>query len=648
MNALYQELQWLPKAPADLSARLKNLGCANGPLGRDLQSLALHSLDLNQLTRLAKAMAKARVDGRSLDPLVPFRLAVLSNSTIDLLVPALVASAARHGIALEVIQPSYDQVAQEALTPDSTVNRSKPDGVLFALDYRALPLKLVPGDAEASAALVDGAIGYLHALRDGIRANSSAVCILQTFAPPAEALFGSLDRALPGTLRHILDGINRELAASIHGTGDVLLDVAAIAETVGLAEWHNPQLWNLGKFAFSDELIPLYADHVARTVAALRGKSRKALILDLDNTVWGGVIGDDGLAGIQLAQGDARGEAHLAVQRLALDLRQRGIVLAVSSKNTDEVAREPFLKHPEMLLKLDHIAVFQANWNDKATNIQAIAEELSLGLDAMVFLDDNPVERGLVRALLPQVAVPELPEEPAYFARTLAAAGYFEAVAFAGEDLKRAGFYQDNARRAALQKQAGGVDAYLASLDMTITFQPFDATGRARIVQLINKSNQYNLTTRRYTEPEVIEAENASGVFTLQVRLADIFGDNGMISVVICRTMPLETGQSAIWEIDTWLMSCRVLGRRVEHMVLREVLEHAQAAGIEKIIAAYRPTDRNKLVVDHYAKLGFTKIGEDGSGLTRWELMVEGPRPEPAPMKVVSTGFAAVEKPEPV
>jgi FkbH-like protein len=639
MNALYAELQWLPRAPWDFSARLKALSNSADPVGRELQSLAQYSLDLNQLTRLAKGIARARGEGKSLDPLVPFRLAILSNSTVDLIVPALVASAARHGIALEVIQPSYDQVAQEALTPDSTVNRAKPDGVLFALDYRALPLKLVPGDAEASADMVKGSIGFLHALHDGIRANSTAVCIFQSFAPPAESLFGSLDRALPGTLRNILDSINRELAASITGTGDVLLDVAALAETVGLADWHNPQLWNLGKFAFSDELIPLYADHVARTVAAIRGKSRKALILDLDNTVWGGVIGDDGLEGIELAQGDARGEAHLAVQRLALDLRQRGIVLAVSSKNTDEIAREPFLKHPEMLLKLDHIAVFQANWNDKATNIQAIADELSLGLDAMVFLDDNSRERGLVRSLLPQVAVPELPEEPAWYARTLAAAGYFEAIAFAGEDLKRAGYYQDNARRATLQKQADGVDAYLASLEMTITFKPFDATGRARIVQLINKSNQYNLTTRRYTEPDVIEAEDAPEVFTLQVRLADIFGDNGMISVVICRP-----GEAATWEIDTWLMSCRVLGRRVEHMVLRELLEHAHTAGIQKLIGTYCPTDRNKLVVDHYAKLGFTQIGEESFGITRWELMVEGARPEHAPMKVVSAGFSDVEK----
>jgi FkbH-like protein len=306
-------------------------------------------------------------------------------------------------------------------------------------------------------------------------------------------------------------------------------------------------------------------------------------------------------------------------------------VLAVCSKNTDEVAREPFLNHPEMLLKLEHIAVFQANWKDKATNIQAIAVELSLGLDALVFLDDNPAERGLVRKLLPEVAVPELPEDPAWYARTLAAAGYFEAVTFAHEDLKRAGFYQDNAKRATLQKQIGGVDAYLQSLDMTITFQPFDATGRARIVQLINKSNQYNLTTRRYTDPEVLEAENDAETFTLQVRLSDIFGDNGMISVVICR--PAGKG---VWEIDTWLMSCRVLGRKVEHMVLRHMLEEAGAKGIHKIIGIYRPTDRNKLVVEHYAKLGFRKIDEDDAGCTRWELLVNGAEIECAPMKVIS------------
>lgn len=619
----------------DFRQKLKALENSIGHPGRELQSLALQGLNVNQLTALANTINKLRAGGNSLDPLVPFRLAVLSNSTIDLIVPALVASAARHGIALEVVQPLYDQVVQEALTPDSKVNNSKPDAVLLALDYRALPLKLSLADREAASSTIQAALAYLLMLRNGIRTNSNAVCIFQTLARPAETLFGSLDRALSGTLRNLIDNINRELADTVFDNGDVLLDIADLAETVGLGDWHDTKLWNMAKLPFSDEFIPLYADHVARILAALRGKSRKVLVLDLDNTVWGGVIGDDGLEGIKVAQGDATGEAHLAVQRLALDLRQRGIVLAVSSKNTDEVARSPFDRHPEMLLKLDHIAVFQANWNDKATNIQAIAEELSLGLDSLVFLDDNPVERGLVRKLLPQVAVPELPDEVAYYARTLSAAGYFESTTFANEDLKRAGFYQDNAKRASLQKQVGGVDAYLASLDMTITFQPFDATGRTRIVQLINKTNQYNLTTGRYTEPEVTAAENDPQVFTLQVRLADIFGDNGMISVVICKP-----DKADVWDIDTWLMSCRVLERKVEHMVLREILDHARAAGVRKLTGTYKPTDRNKLVVDHYAKLGFTKVGEEASGLTRWEFLVKEESVGSVPMKVVSHGFS--------
>jgi FkbH-like protein len=631
MNSLFVNLAWLPRAPEEFSEAVKRLPQSARP-GSEIQALAQYCLGLNQLTRLAKAIEQWRSkDSAALKPMVPFRLAILSNSTMDMVGPALVATAARHGIALELILPAYDQVAQEAMNPHSLVNTAKPDAVLFALDYRALPLKISPMDAAAAAATAAGSLGYLQSLRDSIAKHSNAVCILQTFAPPVETIFGSLDRALPGTLRSLIEEVNRGVSQMALSHHDVLLDIASLAETVGLADWNDTHLWNMAKFSFSDTMVPLYADHVARTVAAIRGKSRKVLILDLDNTVWGGVIGDDGLEGIKLAQGDAQGEAHLAVQSLALNLRQRGVLLAVSSKNTDEIARTPFEQHPEMLLKLDHIAVFQANWNDKATNIRAIAETLSLGLDAMVFLDDNPVERGLVRRLLPQVAVPELPEEPAYYARTLAAAGYFEAVVVSAEDLKRASLYQDNAKRAELQKQVGGVEAYLASLKMTITFKPFDPTGRARIVQLINKSNQYNLTTRRYTEPEVADAEQDPAVFTLQVRLADMFGDNGMISVVICRPgLPHE------WNIDTWLMSCRVLGRKVEQMVLREILKRAAAAGIRKLNGLYIATERNKLVVDHYAKLGFIQVPGESNGTTRWELMVGGAQPEIAPMTVIS------------
>ncbi len=632
---LYSDLSWLPRPPADFSNRCKNLAsAAEKSLGSSLQALASYALDENQLNRLAKLITKSAAGGASLKPLVPFRLGVLSNSTVDFIVPALTATAARHGILLECIKADYDQVIQEALSPTSVINLAKPDAVLIAIDYRSLPLRCQLGSVESADQAVNASLNYLESIRNGIETNSQAVCIMQTFAPPPEQLFGSLDRMVPGSLRNLIERINSGLAAATFGTSHILLDVAGVAETVGLSEWHSPVQWNLAKLPFSNTYLPLYADHVARVIASLRGKSRKCLVLDLDNTVWGGIVGDDGLEGIQIAQGDATGEAHLAVQRLALELRERGIVLAVSSKNNDDVARMPFQKHPEMLLREDHIAVFQANWNDKATNIKAIAEELSLGVDSMVLLDDNPVERGLVRQILPQVAVPELPPDPALYARTLAAAGYFESVAFSKEDLQRAGFYQDNARRISLQKQAGDVDAYLASLNMEITFQPFDATGRARIAQLINKSNQFNLTTRRYTEAEVALAEQDPSSFTLQVRLADAFGDNGMISVVICRETAPHT-----WEFDTWLMSCRVLGRRVQNMVLREVIEHAKQRAIRKLIGVYLPTEKNKLVEDHYASLGFTEVERNPDGSTRWELDVQTAAIQGAPMVVRSLGF---------
>ena len=269
-----------------------------------------------------------------------------------------------------------------------------------------------------------------------------------------------------------------------------------------------------------------------------------------------------------------------------------------------------------MLLKEEHIAVFQANWDDKASNLRAIAKELALGLDSLVFLDDNPAERGLIRRELPEVAVPELDSDPAGYARTLAAAGYFEAISFSDEDRVRAEMYQANARRLGLQGQTADLGSYLRSLEMRIVFGSFDRTTRARVTQLINKSNQFNLTTRRYTESHIEQLEADSSVMTLHARLVDKFGDNGIICVVICRTTRPDT-----WVIDTWLMSCRVLGRRVEQAVLGEVLHRARASGITTLLGDYFPTDRNEMVREHYSKLGFKRIDDNNSdGTTRWEL----------------------------
>jgi len=640
MSNPFGSLAWLLPPPSDFGVLCRGALASPRDLGQRLQWLASHALDEVQLNQLAKLFARAREAGHSVAPLTPFKLGLISNATTDLISPALVATALRHGIALECIAAPFGQVALQAFSKDSEINKVKPDAVLIALDFRGLPLRPTPGDVTAAQETVTHVLDYLAAIREGIKQDGGTICILQTIARPAEPYFGSFDLVTPGTLRHLIDAVNRGIASSLVGSEDILLDVAGLAETVGLAEWHSPVEWNLAKLPFASTFLPLYADHVCRLIGALRGKSRRCLVLDLDNTLWSGVIGDDGLEGIIIGPGDATGEAHLSLQQAVLSLRDRGIVLAVSSKNDDAVARSAFQTHPEMLLREEHISVFQANWNDKASNIKAIAEELSLGLDALVLLDDNPAERGLVRRLLPQVAVPELPEDPSLYARTLMASGYFEAITFSAEDRKRADFYRDNARRIALQKQAGDVDAYLASLEMVIRFRPFDHVGRARITQLINKSNQFNLTTRRYTEAEIRDIGRDPNYYTLQVSLADIYGDNGMISVVICQ----RNGED--WYVDTWLMSCRVLGRRVENAVLSQLLGEARGRGIRRIVGAYRATARNKMVENHYAKLGFSVMENQDDGTVLWELDVAGPSENiPIPMTVERFGFDLVEAP---
>jgi len=612
---LYRDLKWLPPPPTDWSDRLRSLNSSAETFVADLRRMANFGLDLNQLTRLARTVARARSGGQSLEPLIPLRVGLIGHGTLDLLAPALVGTGLRHGFLLEVIVGAYDQLLQPVLAPESPLRSNHLDVVILSLDWRSLPLSCAPGDADVGASAVDSAMRLINQTLDGIRTNLGATAIVPTLAAPAESLFGGLERSLPGARRWLLDRLNLEIAQRVYDGTEVLLDVAALGETVGLGNWHDQRQWNLAKLPFAEAFVPLYADHVGRTLAAMRGRSRRVLVLDLDNTLWGGVIGDDGLAGIVLGQGDASGEAYLSVQRMALDLRNRGVVLAVCSKNTDEIAREVFRSHPEMLLKEQHIAVFQANWKDKATNLQAIAAELSLGIDSLVFLDDNPAERGLIRAELPQVAVPEIGTDPADYARTLAAAGYFDLISYSEEDRKRAEFYDMNARRAALRAESGDIEGYLASLEMELTLSPFDVTGRARIVQLINKSNQFNLTTRRYTAADVERMQDDPRYFALQARLTDVYGDNGMISVVIC----CATDEST-WEVDTWLMSCRVLGRGVEQMMLRELLESARAEGIRTLIGRYLPTERNALVKDHYADLGFTLLERKADGETVWSL----------------------------
>jgi FkbH-like protein len=371
-------------------------------------------------------------------------------------------------------------------------------------------------------------------------------------------------------------------------------------------------LWHSSKQEVAPAAAPVYGDLVGRLLAAKQGLSAKCLVLDLDNTLWGGVIGDDGLEGIVLGQGSATGEAYVAVQEYAREQARRGVILAVCSKNDEAIAREPFEKHPDMVLKISDIACFVANWQDKAANLRHIAERLNIGIDSLVFLDDNPFERTLIRQELPMVAVPEVSEDAALYPYTLADAGYFESTMVTDEDRERSAQSQGNTQRETLRESSTDMDSYLRSLEMTLIWRRFDQIGLQRTVQLINKTNQFNLMTRRYTDIDVQEIMNDPNAVGLQLRLTDRFGDNGIIGIVIGRLQ--DDGQMLI---DTWLMSCRVLGRQVEQATLNLLVATAKSLGAHSLIGEYRPTPKNKMVEAHYQKLGFEMLKDQSDGTSR-------------------------------
>jgi FkbH-like protein len=629
-------LQHLPEPPSDFRQQ-----CRAASDSTTLRLLAGFRLDGNQIEQLAQARKRLVAAGVRLD-LDPIRLAVLSNASTDFFSSAFIASGLRHGFDVTVVPGDFGQTLQEASNLDSRIYQPVCDAVLLAIDATGLPLRLTAGMPHGDQ--VAAAIDFLRATRDAIKGASATnsrppIVIFQSLAPQPAPIFGQMDTVLGGTSRAVIQDINAALRRLVAETpGDLLLDVDAMASAMGLLQWHSPKEWNIGKLQFSQQALPVYSEHLLRLLGAVRGRSKKCLVLDLDNTVWGGAVGDLGLDGIVLGQGSALGEAFLDVQRMALELRARGVVLAVCSKNDEANARQPFQEHPDMLLKEHHISVFQANWIDKATNLEEIARVLDIGVDSLVLLDDNPAERIQVRSSLSGVAVPELPDDPSLYVRTLLNAGYFEAVAFTNEDAKRADQYQANATRTQMMQTSRDPLAYLKALEMQITFSPFDSMNRARITQLINKTNQFNLTTRRYTEAEVASMETDHSTWTLQVRLVDKFGDNGMISVIICRL-----SSPGVWEIDTWLMSCRVLSRRVEECTMNIVVQHARKHGINTLIGKYLPTKKNAMVSEFYGRRGFTGIDQNRAsvgaepGGTLWRLDVGSYQAHDVPMIIEST-----------
>ena len=603
-------LAWLAEA-GDFNGRVKAL--PDAPSWTDLVALANLRLDFLRTDRLDTLLRRCFPAAPGGLATQPVRLAILGSSTTVHLAAPIRIAALRRNIHVTVHEGDYGMYLQELSDVESELHRFRPDIVLLAFDSRHVAVGI---EDDSGLASVRARIARCWRMA---RETLGAAVIQQTILPVLPTLLGGNEHRLPGSPARLIARLNAALRDDADEGGVHLLALDEAASRDGILEWHDPVLWHRSKQEISPVAAPVYGDLVGRLIAALQGRAAKCLVLDLDNTLWGGVIGDDGLEGIAIGQGSALGEAHLAVQAYALALARRGVILAVCSKNDEADARAPFERHPEMLLRLDDVSCFVANWDDKATNLRRIAASLNIGTDSLVFLDDNPFERNLVRAALPEVSVPEIADdEPALMPGVLAAAGYFEAVAITDEDRARTAHYAANRERATLASTTD-MAAYLRSLEMRLVWRRFDRIGLGRIVQLINKTNQFNLTTRRMTEAQVLAVMADANAFGLQLRLLDRFGNNGIIAVVIGR---LDAAADCL--IETWLMSCRVLGRGVEAATLGLVAEQAQGLGAASLLGEYRPTAKNAMVSGHYERLGFTRVAEFEDGGHRARLALAG------------------------
>ena len=626
-----RQLYWLPP-PADWRESLRALASSSGDIWPGAIALANTRIDFTRTAAL-DSLVRGRHGQNPPAGLgtSPVRLAVFGSSTLAHLLPSIRVAGLRRGLWISTWENEYGQYRQALADPQDDLRGFAPTAVLIALDAHELTRSVHAGMSQEQA---DAALEEVKAtiVRCWRQAQDAFGCIVlhQTALDVLPPVFGQNEQRLPGSRRRFLARLNEDLRsmAEAHGVDLVALDYA-VSSGDGLDAWHDPALWHRAKQEVSPMAAPSYGELVGRLLAARQGRSAKCLVLDLDNTLWGGVIGDDGLDGIEIGQGSALGEGFAALQAYAKELSRRGVILAVCSKNDEARAFEPFDKHPEMILRREDIAAFRANWDDKPGNLRAIARDLNIGLDALVFLDDNPFERDLVRQELPMVAVPEWDGEPAGAPALIARAGYFEGVGLTDEDRARSSQYQENRAREAFVFETTDLGAYLRGLDMRMVWSRFDAVSLQRVVQLINKTNQFNLTTRRHGEAGIRAVMDDPASLGLQMRLLDRFGDNGIVAIIIGRL------QGDALDIDTWLMSCRVLGRQMEAATLALVASQALDMGARRMTGRYIPTAKNGMVRDHYAALGFHRIAETADAETVWQLDLEGFVPEPTVIEIV-------------
>lgn len=551
-------------------------------------------ITFQQLKKLSKTDASA---------LPQYSLAVLGDCATQHLATALRGYGISVGIRLNVFDADYDQIDAQVMAPDSELYRFAPQGVLLQMCTEKLQEAFYDRPPEARASFAEDTYARIRQIWSRIGSRIPATVLQCNFPLIDDGVFGQFGNKTEQSFLFQQRKLNYLLMQGCQEAKNTfLIDLDALQMALGRSTFADPKLYYVAKMPISLAALPAAAKLVVDVVRSLQGAVKKCLVLDLDNTLWGGVIGDDGLSGIQIGE-LGTGHAFSDFQKWLKELKNRGILLTVCSKNNEDTAKEPFEKHPEMVLRLEDFSMFVANWEDKARNIRTIQQALNIGMDSMVFLDDNPFERELVRTMIPEITVPELPEDPALYLQYLRGLDLFETASYSREDAGRTEQYREKAQRAAFEAAFQSYDDYLEALQMRASAAAFDPFHYPRIAQLTQRSNQFNLRTVRYTEAEIEALAQDDSRIGLYFTLKDKFGDHGLISVVVLEKQPEDT-----LFISEWLMSCRVLKRGMEEFIVDKILSVAAQQGFRRVVGEYIPTPKNAMVKDLYEQLGFSRL----------------------------------------
>jgi FkbH-like protein len=533
----------------------------------------------------------------------PIRIVLLASFTTSLFDAFLKVEAARFGFGLSIHHGGFGQFEQALLQNDWVPADDMPVALVIAMRLEDIDPDLAfrfyqPGRLSFEALAADG-LQRIETTVRLFREKAQGPALVANFSPPEFRPLSVFEANSPDSLTSKILELNRGLLERLRELGDAFIwDYAGLVASCGARSWTDPRLWSLAKTAVAPANQPEFAAHLMRTLQGVIFPAAKCLVLDLDNTLWGGVVGDDGPGGIVIGD-DYPGSAYKQFQRAVLGLKDRGILLALCSKNDPDVVEEVFKQHPDILLRSDDIAAQRINWQSKSDNLKELAAELNIGLDSLVFFDDNPVERAEVRSKLPEVTVVEVPTDPVFYVEALYAVADFDVPALTQEDRGRAASYQAERQRRVSAEQAGSLEDFLASLDMRLEFGTLDDTSSQRIAQLVAKTNQFNLTTRRRSQDEIeqIAARDDAGVYWL--RLADRYADMGLIA------MAIVIGEGRDLVIDSLVISCRAANRGVEQAMLAFLADEARQRGFSRLLGEYIPTARNHVVSDLYSRMQF-------------------------------------------